>query len=146
MKIKAVLKSKYCWLVMGTSLILSYFLIIRRFTSFTSFSSLFLSTIYIIAFGISNSCLVREIKENVKSKLKSGTNSILSIVGSILGFGAVQLCTVSGTCGMNIVTSLLFSILPTSLSMFFIENGIWILLIADILLLISIYRMSCFKK
>jgi hypothetical protein len=100
---------------------------------------LFLSAVYIIAFAISNSCLVREIKENIKSKIRSGTNSILSILGSILGFGAVQLCTVSGTCGMNIFTSVIFSILPTSLGMFFME-------IADILLLISIYRMRCFKK
>jgi hypothetical protein len=146
MKIKAVLESKYCWIVMAVSLILSYFLIIRKFTSFTNFWSLFLSAVYIIAFAISNSCLVREIKENIKSKIRSGTNSILSILGSILGFGAVQLCTVSGTCGMNIFTSVIFSILPTSLGMFFMENGVWILLIADILLLISIYRMRCFKK
>jgi hypothetical protein len=30
--------------------------------------------------------------------------------------------------------------------LFFTKNGIWILLFADILLLISIYRMDCFKK
>jgi hypothetical protein len=146
MKIKEVLESKYCWIVIGISLILSYFLIIRKFTVFTNFWSILLSVIYTIAFAISNSCLIKEIKETAKSKIKSGTDTTLSILGSVLGFGAVQLCTVSGTCSINIVTSLLFSLLPTSLSLFFTKNGIWILLFADILLLISIFRMGCFKK
>jgi hypothetical protein len=146
MKIKEVLESKYCWIVIGISLILSYFLIIRKFTVFTNFWSILLSIIYVATFTISNTCLIKEIKETIKSEIKSGANTILSILGSVLGFGAVQLCTVSGTCSINIVTSLLFSLLPTSLSLFFTKNGIWILLFADILLIISIYRMNCFKK
>jgi len=146
MKIKEVLESKYSWIVIVVSLILSYFLIIRKFTVFTNFWSILLSIIYVATFTISNTCLIKEIKETIKSEIKSGANTILSILGSVLGFGAVQLCTVSGTCGINIATSLLFSLLPTSLSLFFAKNGIWILLFADILLIISIYRMNCFKK
>jgi hypothetical protein len=146
MKIKSVLKSKYCWFVIVVSLVLSYFLIVKKFTAFSNLGSIFLSVVYIFSFAISNSCLIRDIKESVKSKIKSGTNSVVSIIGSILGFGAVQLCTVSGTCGVSIFTSLLLSIFPNSIAFFFIESGIWILLIADILLLFSIYRMRCFRK
>lgn len=146
MKITNVLKSKYCWIVIVISLFLSYFLIIRKFTSFTNFWSILLSIIYIISFAISNSCLIKDIKDKTVHNIQSGTKSIFSILGSILGFGAIQLCTVGGTCGINIVTSLLLSILPTSIGLLFIENGIWILLLADILLLISIYKMNCFKK
>jgi hypothetical protein len=127
------------------SLVLAYFLIIREFTSFTNFWSIFLSAIYIIAFAISNSCLIKDIKDRIRNKVNSGSSNILSILGSVLGFGAVQLCTVSGTCGINIVTSLLFTVLPASLSFFIMHNGIWILLIADLLLLLSIYKMRCFK-
>ena len=133
MKIYEVLKSKYCWIVIFISVILGYFLIIKKFTLFTSFWSIFFSILYIVLFAISNSCLIKELKERIKGNFKTG-NSILSILGSILGIGAIQLCTVSGTCSINIVTSLLLSIFPTSLGFFFIKNGIWILIISNILL------------
>ena len=145
MKIYEVLKSKYCWIVIFISVILGYFLIIKKFTLFTSFWSIFFSILYIVLFAISNSCLIKELKERIKGNFKTG-NSILSILGSILGIGAIQLCTVSGTCSINIVTSLLLSIFPTSLGFFFIKNGIWILIISNILLLISIFKLGCFKK
>jgi hypothetical protein len=131
---------------MTISLLLSYFLIVREFTSFTSFWSILLSVFYIILFSISNSCLIFEIKSRVKNKTDTGKTSITSIFGSILGFGAVQLCTVSGTCSINIFTTLLFAVLPTSIGMIFVKNGIWILVIANILLLYSIYKLGCFNS
>ncbi|KUK76200.1 MAG: hypothetical protein XD93_1054 [candidate division WS6 bacterium 34_10] len=146
MKFNEVLKSKYCWFVMMVSLILSYFLIVKRFTSFTSFWSILLSVFYIILFSISNSCLIFEIKSRVKNKLDTGKTSFISILGSVLGFSAVQLCTVSGTCSINLVTTLLFAVLPTSIGMIFIKNGIWVLAIANLLLFYSIYKLECFKK
>jgi hypothetical protein len=78
--------------------------------------------------------------------MDTGKTSFISILGSILGFGAVQLCTVSGTCSINLVTTLLFAVLPTSIGMIFVKNGIWILVIANLLLLYSIYKLGCFRK
>jgi hypothetical protein len=144
-KIKEVLSSKYCWGVIFISIVLGYFLIIRKFTLFTSFWSIFFSIFYIILFAVSNSCLVKEMKERIKDSSQTGS-SILSILGSVLGISAIQLCTVSGTCSVNIVTSLLLTVFPTSLGFFFIRHGIWILIISDILLSISILRLGCFKK
>ena len=72
-----------------------------------------------ILFTISNSCLIKELKERIKSKSQMGSGA-LSIIGSFLGIGTIQLCTVSGTCSINIVTSLL-------LGFFFIRHGIWII-------------------
>jgi hypothetical protein len=146
MKFKSVLISKYCWFVILISSIFGYLLIIRKITSFTSFWSILLSVFYIILFSISNSCLVFEIKNRVESKVKTGTSTLLSILGSVLGLGAVQLCTVSGTCGMSLFASLILTIFPTSIGMLFIKNGIWILLISDLLLLFSIVKMGCFRK
>jgi hypothetical protein len=146
MRFIEVLKSKYCWFVIFISLVLSYFLIIKKLTSFTNFWSILLSLIYIFAFALSNSCLIKDIKERIQNKAKTNSKGILSIVGSILGFGAIHLCTVSGVCGVNIFISLLLSIFPASVSFFIIHNGIWLLLLADILLLFSIYNMKCFKK
>jgi hypothetical protein len=146
MKFKTVLKSKYCWFVILLSFLLGYFLIIRKITSFTSFWSILLSVFYIILFSISNSCLVYEIRNRVESKVKTGTSSILSILGSVLGLGAVQLCTVSGTCGMSLFASLILTLFPTSIGMIFIENGLLILFISNLLLLFSILKMGCFKK
>jgi hypothetical protein len=145
-RFEQVLKSKYCWFVMIGSLILSYFLIIKKFTSFTSFWSILLSVIYIILFSISNSCLIFEIKSRIKNKMDTGKSSFISILGSVLGFGAVQLCTVSGTCSINLITTLLFAVFPTSIGMIFVKNGIWILVIANLLLLYSIYKLECFRK
>ena len=145
MKIKEVFKSKYCWIVIFISIVLGYFLVIKKFTSFTSFWSIFFSVLYIILFAVSNSCLVKGLKERVKNQSKTNSG-ILSIIGSVLGIGAIQLCTVSGTCSVNIVTSLLLTVFPTSIGFFFIKNGIWILIISDILLLVSILRLGCFKK
>jgi hypothetical protein len=145
-RFEQILKSKYCWFVMIGSLILSYFLIVREFTSFTSFWSILLSVFYIILFSISNSCLIFEIKSRVKNKMDTGKTSFISILGSILGFGAVQLCTVSGTCSINLITTLLFAVFPTSIGMIFVKNGIWILVIANLLLLYSIYKLECFRK
>lgn len=146
MKFKTVLKSKYCLLVIVISILIGYFLIIRKITSFTSFWSILLSVFYIFLFSISNSCLVFEIRNRFESKVKTGTSSILSILGSVLGFGAVQLCTVSGTCGMSLFASLLLTLFPTSIGMIFIENGIWILFVSNLLLLFSVLKMGCFKK
>jgi hypothetical protein len=140
-----ILKSKYCWLVIFISIFLGYFLIIKKFTSFTNFWSILLSVFYIILFAISNSCLIREIKERSKDSVRSGKSIILSILGTIFGFGAIQLCSISGGCGINIFTSLLFSILPTSLSLLVVQNGIWILLVSDLLLVFAIYKMRCFR-
>jgi hypothetical protein len=145
-RFEQILKSKYCWFVMIGSLILSYFLIIKKFTSFTSFWSILLSVIYIILFSISNSCLIFEIKSRIKNKMDTGKSSFISILGSVLGFGAVQLCTVSGTCSINLITTLLFAVFPTSIGMIFVKNGIWILVIANLLLLYSIYKLECFRK
>lgn len=146
MKLNEIFKSKYCWLVIFISAILGYFLVIKKLTSFTSFWSILLSVFYIILFSISNSCLVRLIKERVKDSVKIGASGFFSILGSILGLGAVQLCTVSGTCGMTLFTSLLFTILPTSIGMLLMRNGVWILLFSNLLLLYSIFKMNCFKK
>jgi hypothetical protein len=146
MMLNEIFKSKYCWLVIFVSAILGYFLVIKKLTSFTSFWSIFLSVFYIILFSISNSCLIRLIKDRVKNNIKAGTNSLLSIIGSILGLGAIQLCTVSGTCSVTLFTSLIFTVFPTSIGMLFINNGIWILLFSNILLLYSLFKMNCFKK
>ena len=145
MRFKQVLKSKYCWFVMTISLVLGYLLIVREFTSFTNIWSILLSIMYIILFSISNSCLIFEIKSRVKNRMSSGSAGISSILGSILGLGAVQLCTVSGTCSINLVTTILFAVLPTSIGMIFVKNGIWILVLANILLIYSVYKLGCFK-
>jgi hypothetical protein len=146
MKIKDVLKSPYCWLVIFISLLLSYFLIIKNFTSFTNFWSVLLSVIYILAFALSNSCLIKEIKDRIQNQNKTSTKGFFSIIGSLLGFSAIHLCTISGVCGVNIFISLLLSIFPTSISFFIIHNGIWLLLIADVFLIFSIVNMKCFKR
>lgn len=146
MRLNQVFKSKYCWMVMFLSIFLGYFFVIRKLTSFSNFWSILLSVFYIILFAVSNSCLVHHLKDRVKDTVKIGASGVFSILGSILGLGAVQLCTVSGTCGMSIFTSLIFTVFPTSIGMLFIKNGIWILLLSNILLLYSIFKMRCFRK
>ena len=146
MKILNVLKSKYCWLVILISIGLSYFLVLKNINQFTNTYVIIFALIYATLFSISNACIIKDIVNRFTNKVKRNEKltfkQILGISGSILGYGALQTCTVGYAC----TTPILLSILPTSFSTLFLHHGIWLLIASDILLLFSIYRMNCFKS
>jgi hypothetical protein len=95
-----------------------------------------------LLFSFSNACLVKDIVERVKNRNRLGHKSFVSIFASILGYGAFQTCIVGYSC----TTPLLFTIFPLTISSFLVHHGIWLLLIADVLLFFSVYRQKCFRK
>lgn len=142
MKILEVLKSKYCWIVITLSLILSYFLVLKDINTYTKTSIIILGIVYSILFSISNACLTKDIVKRTKEKIETRKESYISIFASILGYGALQTCTLGYTC----TTPLIFALLPTSLIPVLVNNSIWLLLISDILLIYSVFKMKCFKN
>lgn len=140
MRILEVLKSKYCWLVILISIFLSYFLILKDINPYTKLSVIVLGITYSIFFSISNACLVKDIVGKTKEKIKTEKESYISIIGSILGYGALQTCTLGYTC----TTPLIFALLPSSVISVLIGSSVWLLLLSDILLGYSIFKMKCF--
>ena len=96
-------------------------------------------------FSISITCIVRNLKEQIVSLKNVEKGSLISAIGSILGFTAIQTCVVSGMCGVNMFLALLYTIFPAIFVDMFVEYGVIILLISNIILLFSLYYMKCFK-
>lgn len=146
MEIVRVLKSKYCWGVILISIFFGYYFVIRKLGSNSDLLTILLSVTFVELFALSNACMVRSIKQRIVTMQKIKGLTLINIFGSVLGIGAMQVCLTSGFCGVTATTTILYSILPTTFATFFAENSIWFLLISDLLLAFSFWKMKCFAK
>lgn len=137
-----ILESKYCLLVFVISLIVSMLLIPQK----VFYKWYFILTIaFVLTFALTITCIVRNIKEKIKIR-KHTSKSIISLILSIIGFSALQVCTIGvpvcGAAGLG-----LFAIIIPRFAFHFFNNySVWIVVITIILQVISMNSMSCFKS
>lgn len=138
-----VLKSHYCKVVFLLSLILSYFLVPRHLVGF--WWNLIV-IIFMLVFSLNMTCMVRNIKERIKTA-KTTTNSVINLIASGLGILALQVCGTSGYfCSASILMGVFSSVLPHFLLDFLKEYSVYIILATILFQVISLRNMKCFKK
>jgi hypothetical protein len=145
MKLFAILKSKYCWMVLILSIWLGYVLVIKNISQSISVSATILSLLFLLLFAFSNACLIRSIKDRVRENIPYKRNIVINILGSIFGIGAIQSCMLGGMCGVNVGMTILSTILPAHLAQLFIANNILILALSDLLLFSSLFSLRCIR-
>ena len=144
MWIVEVFKSRYCWIVFAVALVIGYLLLPGSLFEQDILVTMLL-ILFLGVFSISITCIVRNLKEQIVSVRNVEKGSIISAIGSILGFTAIQTCVVSGVCGVNMFLAILYAVFPAVFVDMFVEYGAFILLISDVILLFSLYYMKCFK-
>jgi len=138
-----IFQSKYCIAVFLTGLLLGYLLVPK--TIFYGTYSI-IGIIYILVFAIMLMCIVRNIKDKVMN-LKSTGSSIISIIASVIGLGAMQVCGIGAPlCSAGIGIGI-FSIIAPSASISLLSRHAVLIAVATIALQVfALYYMGCFKK
>jgi hypothetical protein len=138
-----ILKSHYCKVVFLLSLILGYFLVPKHLIGF--WWNLIV-IIFMLVFSLNMTCMVRNIKERIKTA-KNTTNSVINLIASGLGIMALQVCGTSGYfCSASILMGVFSSVLPHFLLDFLKEYSLYIILATILFQIISLRNMKCFKK
>ncbi len=150
MEITKLFKSKTCWLIMSSSLILTYFILKPQLDNMdlviTPVWYLAVLVVFALLFSLAFSCSVRISKLRWQRTKNINHNSLISAVLYILGIGGLQTCFLGGFCGVNLFVSFLAIILPSSLLAYFIHYSIFVIVIVNFGLLWSLWSMNCFKK
>lgn len=134
----AVFESKICFFVFLISLVIGYFLTPKNvFYGFYTFLGIF----YIIFFALVMTCMIRVIKEKVLNLKKAGA-SFFSIILSIFGFSALNVCGIGAPVCTSGITIGFASIFPSFLK----EYSIYFLILSIVLQILAIIYMGCLKK
>lgn len=137
------MSSTYCRVVFLVSLFLSYFLLPPRV--FVG-ANLYIAIIFMLVFSFSITCLVRNIKEKIVLA-RTYKTSIFSLILSILGFSAFQVCGVNaGLCTASVGAGIIGAIFPGFLVIFLNNYGHFLIWLSIILQLIALYYMNCFSE
>ncbi len=136
-----ILKSNYCKIIFVLGFIGSYYLIPENV--FHSDNRL-IAMIFMLVFALTITCIVRNTKEKIKTA-KTYKTSILSILATVLGVSALQVCGMSSMCVVGVGTGILSVLLP-GFMMGFLENfGLQLLYFSIFIQLVSLYYMKCFN-
>ncbi len=137
-----ILKSRYCQAIFVIAFLVSYFFIpkvvLAKYT--------YLAFLFMASFSLTMTCITRNIKEKIhQSKAYGG--SLIGLIASILGIGALQVCGLAtpfcaGGVGMSIM-SFMFS---NYLFSFFEKYAVHVVILSITLQIFSLYAMGCFKK
>ncbi|MEM4397532.1 MAG: hypothetical protein QW757_02825 [Candidatus Woesearchaeota archaeon] len=138
----AVFESKLCFIVFLLSLALGSILTPKRI--FYGYFTI-LGVFYIFLFALVMTCMVRIIKEKVINLKHTGA-SFFSIILSLLGFSALNVCGIGApVCGAGLTIGIA-SFFPSFFNNFF-HNYAWLILIISIIIqILALWYMGCFKK
>jgi len=136
-----VIESHYCKLVFIFSFILAYLLIPRTVSGIFYY----LSIIFMVTFSLVMTCIIRNIKENIRSS-KTKQGSLITFIATILGISAFQVCGASFACGASIGMAILAAILPSTFISLINEYSSWIIVVSIIFQVASLYYMKCFES
>ncbi len=135
------MKSHYCQIVFVLSLLISYFLVPK--TVFYGFGYL-LAGLFMLAFSMSLTCIIRNIKEKVKASMMY-KESIAHLILIILGLSALQVCGVGApVCGATVGLGILSIFLPSFVISFLSSFSSVIIILSALLQLFILYYMKCF--
>lgn len=138
-----VFSSHYCWLSLVLSFIIGYFLVPEKI--FHGAWSIF-GIVYALVFSIVLTCMIRVIKEKALNMKRTGAG-IISVIGAILGLGAMQVCGIGAPiCGATLGVSIFSIIAPGVSTALWQDFAIPLLFVSIILQIVSLYYLKCFKK
>ncbi len=137
-----ILKSHYCKAVLLLALVASYFLIPEKV--FYGFGYV-LAITFMIAFSLSVTCIIRNIKEKILLA-KTYKRSVLHIILIALGLSAFQVCGIGApVCGATVGLGVLSVIFPGVFIDFLGDYHLLVIVVSILLQLVSLYYMGCFK-
>jgi len=137
-----IFKSHYCKAVFIASLILVFFLIPRKI--FYGYYTI-LGIVFGIVTAATITCFVRNIKERAMAARASGA-SILGVIVIVLGFGALQACSVGApVCGASIGAGIIALFFPGVAMNFLGKYSILIIVLSIFIQIAALYFMNCFK-
>ena len=140
---KCILKSKWCQLVFIISITIVYFSIPNKM--FYSWYN-FLAYTFIFSTALSITCIFRNTKERIKLNRKT-SKSIFTLILSIFGILATQVCGIGAPmCSMVLGSSIGLTFLPTIAQGFFEDYAVYIILLAILGQIYSMYLLKCWGK
>jgi len=139
-----IFKSNYCKLVFLMALIVVYFLTPKKIFYGPYYT--LLGILFIIITSLTLTCFVRSIKDRVFSAKANGA-SLLGILSIVLGFGALQACTIGApVCGATIIGGVIALIFPGFAFSLMEKYSLWIVLISIVIQFFALSYMKCFKS
>lgn len=135
-----VLKSKWCMGVFVLSIIGLYSLIPEKM--FHEWYKL-LGYTFILSTSLTITCIFKNTKERIKLNQKTG-KSFVSIILSIFGVMATQVCGIGAPmCGAALGGSIGITFLPIAAQSFFEDYATYIILLAILGQMYSLYILKC---
>ena len=136
-----ILLSNFCKLVFVAAFFLGYFLIPR---SVFDHSYRILALIFMLTFALSITCITRNIKERI-ALMKTTKSSVLTIVASIFGLAAFQVCGVgTPVCGVSVGVGFVSIIFPGFLYNLLTDYANGFIIFSIFAQIIALYFMHCF--
>ncbi len=137
------MSSIYCKIVFVVAFISSYFLLPP---DIISGPHKYIAVAFMFSFSFSIACIVRNIKEKVVLA-RTYKTSVFSLVLSIIGFSAFQVCGLNaGMCTATVGMGVVSTIFPTFFVGFLSDYAFLIIWISVFFQLFALYIMKCFNK
>ncbi len=137
-----MLKSNWCKAIFAFSLAGSYFLIPA---DVWAGEHRLLAFVFMLTFSISLTCIVRNIKERVKAAVAYQT-SIISLIATILGLSAFQVCGLGAPiCGASVGAGLLAVFFPGFMVNFITDYSLTIIWLSIAAQLIGLWFLKCLR-
>lgn len=86
-------------------------------------------------------CVVRNLKDKFNYKTKS--TSFIGLIGSLLGFSVLQVCTIGAPVCAGAGVGLIGLFFPGIVLTFFENGAVWLIGISILIQLISLQYMGC---
>ena len=141
--LKIILKSNYCKLTFVLSIFIISLLIPK--TLFYKAYTL-LAITFILSSSMLITCIVKTIKERINLAKSKGT-SFLGILSILIGFSAMQVCTIGAPiCGASIGAGFLALLFPNFAFNLLEKYSVLIIFISLIIQIIALYFMGCLTQ
>ncbi len=135
-----ILKSKWCFIVFILSLVGFYFLIPEKM--FYGWYAL-LAYLFILSTALTITCIFRNTKERIVLNRRGG-KSWGAVILSVFGILATQVCGIGAPmCGAALGGSIGLTFLPSIAQSFFEDYAVYIIIIAILGQMYSLYLLKC---
>jgi len=138
-----IMSSIYCKIVFVFAFASSYFLLPDGVWGGVH---KYIALAFMFTFSFSVACIVRNIKEKVVLA-RTYKTSVFSLIFSVLGFSAFQVCGINaGMCTATVGMGVVSTIFPSFFVHFLSDYGHLIIWFSVALQLIALYFMKCFNR
>ncbi len=105
----------------------------------------YLGLVFIIVFSLNMTCLVKVMRHRANTAKAQGAG-IFGIIGTALGFIALQMCGVGGPlCGALFGSVVFASLLPAGSLGYFTHYAVEMVVMAIVIQIISLWYLKCFS-